>query len=431
METKRETMKNKAPKSKPAAKAKLKANPKANPKAGAKNAKPKAKAKSAPLKSASDKSGAKVPKALKVIKAEPKRKSEPKPKTEPKRKTEPRKKSLGNGGGDEDAEFLETLLLKVREPKAAAGGEADPDSEGGAALDAPATREEKRGLEKVMASLSQIFGGKDFLSDAELDAFLDSKIASGEIPPSAALDPLDEAQSLIYEAWNSDGPHKIELARRALDLSKDCADAYVILAESDAKTKEAALGLYRKGVEAGRRAIDPGLFARSAGKFWDVMETRPYMRARLGLAECLWDLGKKEEALGNLRELMHLNPADDQGVRYILLQCLLESGADDELGALLDRYGKDTSPEIRYTHALWLFRRQGPGAAADARLKEAIRANPHVPAYLLKRKKISQRVPSAAHEGSEEEAEAYASGAADTWQRTLGALDWLASRSAL
>ena len=101
------------------------------------------------------------------------------------------------------------------------------------------------------------------------------------------------------------------------------------------------------------------------------------------------------------------------------------------MGALLDRYGKDTSPEIRYTHALWLFRRHGPGAAAGARLKEAIRANPHVPAYLLKKRKFSQRVPSAAHEGSEEEAEAYASGAADTWQRTLGALDWLASRSAL
>lgn len=330
---------------------------------------------------------------------------------------------------DDDAEFLEALLLKAREPKAAADGEDAIDSEVRAALNAPATKEEKRGLEKVMASLSQIFGGKDFLSDAELDAFLDSKIASGEIPPSAALDPLDEAQSLIYEAWNSEGPHKIELARRALDLSKDCADAYIILAESDAKTKEAALGLYRKGLEAGQRAIDPGLFARPAGKFWNIMETRPYMRARLGLAECLWDLGKKDEALGHLRELMRLNPADDQGVRYILLQCLLESGADEELGSLLDRYGKDTSPEIRYTHALWLFRRQGPGPAASAQLKEAIKANPHVPAYLLKRKKISNHLPAAAHEGSEEEAEAYASGAADTWHRTLGALDWLASRS--
>lgn len=303
-----------------------------------------------------------------------------------------------------------------------------PDAMEKEILETPVAKEETVGLEKVMASLTQIFGGRDFLSDAELDAFLDSKIASGEIPPSAALDPLDEAQSLIYEAWNTHGPHKQELARRALDLSKDCADAYVILAE-DAKTKEAALALFRKGLDAGKRALDPGIFAKSMGKFWEIMETRPYMRARLGLAECLWDLGKRDEALEHLRELMRLNPADDQGVRYILLQCLLESGADDELGALLDRYGDDTSPEIKFTHALWMFRRQGPGRDADARLKEAVKANPHVPAYLLKKKQLSKRVHAAAREGSEEEAEAYVSGAADTWYRTLGALDWLSDRA--
>lgn len=295
--------------------------------------------------------------------------------------------------------------------------------------DVPESKDEKVGLEKVMASLTRIFGGKDFMSDAELDALLDSKMASGEIPPSAALDPLDEAQSLIYEAWNSEDIVKVELAHRALDLCPDCADAYVILAQEEATSKEAALTLYRKGVEAGKRALDPALFTKAVGKFWDLMETRPYMRARLGLAECLWDLAKKEEALGHLRELMRLNPADDQGVRYILLQCLLESGADEELGALLERYGKDTSPEIRFTQALWLFRRQGKGAAANAALKEAIRANPNVPAFLLKRKKLSKRLPTAAREGSEAEAEAYAGGAMDPWHGTLGALEWLAEHS--
>jgi tetratricopeptide (TPR) repeat protein len=402
----RETMKKKAPSKKPAAPSKAKTAPKAAP------------GKTAPRKAALKKPDTKKPSAKPSAKPSPKSSPKPSPKPSPKQVSKLPLKPAPKKKAPRDSEAEDAELAEI-------------DSGIRAVLDAPASKEEVKGLEKVMASLSQIFGGKDFLSDAELDAFLDSKIASGEIPPSAALDPLDEAQSLIYEAWNSEGPQKTELARRALDLSKDCADAYVILAESDAKTEEAALGLFRKGVEAGQRAIDPGLFARSAGKFWDIMETRPYMRARLGLAECLWDLGKKEESLGHLRELMRLNPADDQGVRYILLQCLLESGADEELGALLDRYGKDTSPEIRYTHALWLFRREGPGPAAGARLKEAIRANPHVPAYLLKRKKFSDRVPASAHEGSEEEAEAYASGAADAWHRTLGALDWLASRSAV
>jgi hypothetical protein len=104
----------------------------------------------------------------------------------------------------------------------------------------------------------------------------------------------------------------------------------------------------------------------------------------------------------------------------------MESGADDEVGALLDRYGDDASPQIKFTRALWLFRRQGPGASSDLALAEAVEANPHVPDYLLRRKKLSRRRPSAARPGSEEEAEAYAGGAMDPWHDTLGALEWLA-----
>lgn len=304
----------------------------------------------------------------------------------------------------------------------------DPAFPDGMVLE-PATREERAGLDKVMASLTQILGGRDFMSDAELDALLDDKMASGEIPPSAALDPLDEAQSLVYEAWNSEGSRRASLARRALELSDDCADAYLILAQEEAKGRDAALELYQKAYEAGRRALDPALFAEEAGNFWSIMETRPYMRARLALAECLWDLGRKEDALAHLRELMRLNTSDNQGVRYILLQCLMESGADEELEDLLDRYGRDPSPAIAYTRALWQFRRAGRGKQADGALAEALKANPHVPAYLLKRKALPARAPAAASIGSSEEAEAYAAGALAVWHQTLGAVEWLASRS--
>jgi tetratricopeptide (TPR) repeat protein len=284
-------------------------------------------------------------------------------------------------------------------------------------------------LRNVMDSLTSIFGGKDFMSDAELDALLDSKIASGEIPPSAALDPLDEAQSLVYEAWNSEGPQRVRLARKALETSPDCADAYVILAEEDARDRRQALELYRKGMEAAERALDPALFRESAGRFWSVMETRPYMRARLGLAECLWEAGRREEALGHLRELLRLNPSDNQGVRYILAQVLLETGADEELGELLERFRGDASPQILYSHALWMFRREGRGRMADELLERAVRANPHVPGYLLKRRKPPREAPRSAGPGSEEEAAAYAMGASESWRKTLGASEWLAEKA--
>lgn len=289
-----------------------------------------------------------------------------------------------------------------------------------------ADSEDEGVLRSVMSSLASIFGGKDELSDAELDALLDDKMASGEIPPSAALDPLDEAQSLIYEAWNSQGPQRVRLAHRALETCPDCADAYVILAEEEAQGRARALELFRQGVEAAERTLDPAVFRNSAGRFWEIMETRPYMRARLGLAECLWELGKKDEAVGHLRELMRLNPADNQGVRYILAQCLLETGADEELGDLLERFREDASPQIRYSHALWMFRHEGPGRKASALLAEAVASNPHVPAFLLGREPLPKTAPGLAEAGSLEEAAAYVMGAQESWHKTLGAVDWLA-----
>ena len=74
----------------------------------------------------------------------------------------------------------------------------------------------------------------------------------------------------------------MDLARQALELWPDCADAYVLLAEN-AGSRPQALDLYQKRVKAGARALVPATFARDVGHFWGLLETRPYLRARLGL----------------------------------------------------------------------------------------------------------------------------------------------------
>lgn len=262
-------------------------------------------------------------------KAGPKPIVEPKPKPKPKSKAHARRMAPAKAKAAQAAstpDLLRKVAPRLRE-------DAGRDTEVILApelisktLPEVVPAEDEGALRNVMSSLTALFGGRDDLTDAELDALLDSKMASGEIPPSAALDPLDEAQSLVYEAWNSDGSQRVRLARKALEICPDCADAYVILAEHDARDKEQALALFRQGVEAGERALGPEVFRGSAGRFWEVMEARPYMRARLGLAECLWEQGGREEALGHLRELLRLNPADNQGVRKILARCEFESG---------------------------------------------------------------------------------------------------------
>ena len=128
--------------------------------------------------------------------------------------------------------------------------------------------------------------------------------------PAEPLTPLHRAQELIYQAFDDDDPEKrCQLAQQALALSPDCADAYVLLAEH-AHSRTEALDLYAKGVEAGERALGAEKFAMNAGHFWGILETRPYMRARAGLARLLWTSGQRQEAVGHLQDMLRLNPND-------------------------------------------------------------------------------------------------------------------------
>src|SRR5262249_7461217 len=153
-----------------------------------------------------------------------------------------------------------------------------------------------------------------------------------------AQSPLAQAQALLDRAFETPDPaERIRLARQALDLSPDCADAYVLLAENT-RSRKTTLDYYEKGVAAGERALGPDAFRREVGHFWGILETRPYMRAREGLAHSLWTMGRREEAAGHLQEMLRLNPNDNQGVRYTLTSWLVNLDRDEELGDLLDRF---------------------------------------------------------------------------------------------
>jgi tetratricopeptide (TPR) repeat protein len=238
---------------------------------------------------------------------------------------------------------------------------------------------------------------------------------------------LGRAQELIYDAWETDSRQKrLDLARQALKISPYCADAYVLLARESQNLQE-SLEMYEKGVLAGKTALGDLFFRKNAGSFWGILETRPYMRALAGLAGCLWEKGEKREAIGHYREMLRLNPDDNQGIRYILISYLLEEGMDEEAGKLLAEHIDDPSCFMLYNRALWSFRTTGGGnGKPDSYLKEALESNIHVSRYLLGEKHKPYRLPDYYSFGSEEEAVIYIDEAKKAWQNTAGALKWLA-----
>jgi tetratricopeptide (TPR) repeat protein len=237
--------------------------------------------------------------------------------------------------------------------------------------------------------------------------------------------PLDQAQALMHQAFGErDERRRVKLARDALAVCPDCADAYVLLAEHSHSRKE-ALDLYAKGVAVGERAMGPEALQRDAGHFWGVIETRPYMRARLGLAHALWVAGRRDDAVKHLQDLLRLNPDDNQGVRYTLAGFLLFLDRDGDLAQLLRQYPDEGSATWAYTKALLAFRQQGDTLEARQLLKAAKKLNKHVPDYLLGRAYPPAQQPDFYSPGDRSEALQYIGGFLAPWKLTPGAIAWM------
>lgn len=289
-----------------------------------------------------------------------------------------------------------------------------------------------RAMEKTLSNLSRAIREQEFESDEELDAWLEDIAADPGLRKAPPRSALDAAQSVMYEAWETEDPdRRMELTERALAISPDCADAYNLLGEEDAGSAEEAADLYRRGVEAGERALGAKFFKANAGHFWGILETRPYMRCRAGLAQSLWELKRHDEALGHYHEMLRLNPGDNQGIRYVVLGCLGDLGRFDEMEEFMSRpgYQDDCAADWLYTKALLAFRREGAGAQAASALGEAMKWSKHAPDYLTGRKSIPRRLPDRILVGGEDEGYCYASRFLAAWKQVPGALAWLKSEA--
>jgi tetratricopeptide (TPR) repeat protein len=240
-----------------------------------------------------------------------------------------------------------------------------------------------------------------------------------------------EAQDVMYQAWEAGSARaKVALARKALAISPLCADAYNLLADG-AKSAEEARDLYARGVEAGALALGPEGFEEYAGHFWGFLETRPYMRALAGLAGVLQRLGDEDAAIGHYREMLKLNPNDNQGIRDVLAALLLARGDIAALKDLLAAYQEDGSALWIYTRALLAFREAGGSDQNALNLaKDAWAANEHVPGMLAGKKTAIPRLGDFITMGGPDEAAYYVRAFGAGWRKVEGAIAWLTSATA-
>ena len=135
----------------------------------------------------------------------------------------------------------------------------------------------------------------------------------------AIVDYLEEVALDALEA------HDHRPARRYFEritqVKPDYADAWTHLGiiEYRLRRYERARELFQKGEDLARaELVRAHGTLDSINSWWDDLDTRPYMRALYNLALVEWKLGDHDGSIKICRELLRLNPEDDQGARFLL-----------------------------------------------------------------------------------------------------------------
>lgn len=181
-----------------------------------------------------------------------------------------------------------------------------------------------RSSEKIFREMQKLMEQNEFESEEQANAALQELIAQYneslnsniDREPETPWDYLDMAMEAPTEK------EALKYAKKALELDEYCPDAEVMIADiqygRDPEKFKKKLEKIIAKTEKHLREED--FFDEDCiGDFWEIFETRPYMRARHTYVELLVALGKYKKAIEECEEMLELNSSDNTGIRYTLM----------------------------------------------------------------------------------------------------------------
>lgn len=284
--------------------------------------------------------------------------------------------------------------------------------------------------EQVLRAVSRVVSRHEFADIDEANRFLEEHVMGGKLDPvlrEMMEDPQEKAQHFAFQAMEAESLEEmLLLAGQALALDSRNADALSLMIDVLASDDGERIKLLTVLVEEIEGSLGSDFFEENRGRFWGLVDTRPYMRVSERLMRALLRSGRRGEALRLCEKMLDLNPNDNQGIRDSLLGLYLAEGELSRARGLLERY-----PEPGFAVFQWgsVLERvlSGDLKGAGRHLREAERHNPYVRDYLTGRKKLPEELPDAFSPGDECEACLCVRELGEAWQSHPRAVDWLAS----
>lgn len=178
-------------------------------------------------------------------------------------------------------------------------------------------------------------------------------------------------------------------------------------------------------IKAAKELLGAHFVEDNTGYFWGLPETRPYMMLRARRAEFAFKAKRYQACADELEALMVLNPNDNQGNRYLLMNCYVLLKQWDKLSELLSR-GDEGSLFALASKVLRLYALQGDSAKSKTLKKELKQYNKFAERFLTGQAKLPKELPEYYGTGDKNEAVTYVyNGGKLAWQSVEGALFWL------
>lgn len=283
---------------------------------------------------------------------------------------------------------------------------------------------DRMNTEKDLAKLIEEINKKDFKSKDELNDFMSTLMGQSLEDLPERTDKKGRSQDLVFEAYEQTVTKGKKLVKQALELDPNNADAYNYLASIE-KNIDNAIKQYEKAIKAGEKTLGKKFFKEEKGYFWGMLETRPYMRAKAGLADCFYAKKEVDKAIEIYEEMLELNPNDNQGIRYLLSTLLLDKDDLTQFELFIKNSEEEDCAVWNYNNALYRFKKNGRTAKTEKILLEAYKSNEFVIDYMLGIKKMPNEQPQYIGRGDENEAISYVNGSWTIWEKTEGAFDYL------
>jgi len=282
-------------------------------------------------------------------------------------------------------------------------------------------------IERLMRDTRRSFEDENFTSEDEFREKMHAYIEKG-VMENRLKDlqdhPQEMAQELAFEAFESaDQGMADELTKKALTIDPDCVDALTIRAFLDSEDASQLIDAIEHAATCGESRLGEDFFAEFMGDFWPMVEARPYLRSIKQLAEVLWNVGRRFDAVEHYVNLLDLDPEDHMGNSVLLLGCYLAMGEVQRSWDLLEEYD-DESAVFQWGWVLVSLMAEDTSAAEDA-LQGAMEVNPHVAPLLLGMGEPVEENPVTVTIGSPEEALVTVQIIGDAWGHNPMAQMWL------